>query len=584
MTSLLKKLLPLFIVIAIAITASLSVSEKFEKQIAQTFQPEKKESWVGDYLAGFHAMQNNDYHKASNYFSDSIQNGKPDNYLQSKTLTLLLVSGKYDEAFDVASKIYKADESAISGLTLIVKNAGKGDFARAAQISEELKKAGQSTIIHQLVYAWTKLGEGNKLAAQDIIEKLHKTGSIPGLTSYHYALISELAGNDAKAEMLYRDIIKQNNYTNAIATAAYRFFDKQGDEKAKKEIASKFIDSENFLQYHKISNAKEGIAEAFLGVAGIIMHEYRSDKSAAFFRLALYLNADLQEAKMLLGTILTNEGDLYGANKVLEKIKPESYLKSYARLAIARNYRSMGDDQKAINAYKELLNQENSKLDALVSLGDIERSAKNWEEAVEYYSEAINDFESNLTKEEQKSGTPDLSRYWAVYFARGVAYERLKDWEKAEADMRKALEVQPDQPEVLNYLAYTWVDKETNLEEAKEMILKAHEQRPDDAHILDSVGWTYFKLGDLEKAEEYVEYSASIIPYDPTVNDHLGDIYWAIGRKTEAKYQWQRALENDPEEGKIAELKAKLEQSISQTAQSAEAENEVITDETESTR
>jgi len=150
------------------------------------------------------------------------------------------------------------------------------------------------------------------------------------------------------------------------------------------------------------------------------------------------------------------------------------------------------------------------------------------------------------------------SSFWAIYFARGVSYERLGKWDLAEKDLKKALEIQPDQPDVLNYLGYTWIDMGKNIEQGIKMVKNAYELKPEDSHILDSVGWGYYKLGDYEGALKFLEAAITQLPYDATVNEHLGDVYWQIGRKTEAKYQWQRALDNEPEKRAIAGLQDKI--------------------------
>jgi tetratricopeptide (TPR) repeat protein len=149
-----------------------------------------------------------------------------------------------------------------------------------------------------------------------------------------------------------------------------------------------------------------------------------------------------------------------------------------------------------------------------------------------------------------------------VYFARGVCYERLKKWDLAEKDFMEALKLNPDQPDVLNYLGYSWIEMGKNVEEGIRMVTKAYELKPEDSHILDSVGWGWYKLGNYENALKFLEAAITQMPYDATVNDHLGDTYWRLGRMTEAKYQWRRALENNPEKKYIDPLKSKLERGL----------------------
>jgi tetratricopeptide (TPR) repeat protein len=349
-------------------------------------------------------------------------------------------------------------------------------------------------------------------------------------------------------------LLKTDQLPIGIASSAYHFY--EGNEVKRKEILKKFKNEIQIKQHHRIKSADDAIAEALLGVGGIIMQEYGADKAASLFRLALYLNPDLDEAKLLLGSILISEGDSKSANSVLRQIGTDSYLGAYAKLAIARNFEEMGQTGKAREYFESLIDTKDTKLDALVSLGDLSRQEENYQEAIKYYTKALD----YIT--EGKSDAKIAKKYWAIYFARGVSQERLKNYDKFEEDLLTALKLYPDQPDALNYLAYTWIDLGKNIDEAKVMVGKAYDQKPDDAHITDSVGWAYFKLGDSTKAVEYIEKAATQMPYDPTVNDHLGDVYWKLGRKNEAKFQWQRALDNDPDKTLEASLKEKIRQGL----------------------
>ena len=148
------------------------------------------------------------------------------------------------------------------------------------------------------------------------------------------------------------------------------------------------------------------------------------------------------------------------------------------------------------------------------------------------------------------------------YYYRGICEERSKQWPKAEADMRKALELQPDQPHVLNYLGYSWIDQGINLDEGMKMIKRAVEQRPDDGYIVDSLGWAYFRIGNYEEAVKNLERAIDLKPEDPTINDHLGDAYWRVGRKLEAKFQWAHARDLKPEPDDLPKIEAKIENGL----------------------
>jgi Flp pilus assembly protein TadD len=153
--------------------------------------------------------------------------------------------------------------------------------------------------------------------------------------------------------------------------------------------------------------------------------------------------------------------------------------------------------------------------------------------------------------------TPE-QRHWPLFYQRGIAYERSKQWDKAEADFLKALELEADQPLVLNYLGYSWVEMGRNLDRAQAMIEKAVEQRPEDGYIVDSLGWVLYRLGNFPGAVEHLERAVELRPVDPVINDHFGDALWMVGRKTEAQFQWKRSLSFKPEEKDAERIRQKL--------------------------
>ena len=164
------------------------------------------------------------------------------------------------------------------------------------------------------------------------------------------------------------------------------------------------------------------------------------------------------------------------------------------------------------------------------TLGDVFRQQQDYMRAAEAYDKALS-----------MMSDPSDGK-WFTFYARGITNERLGDWPAAEADFRAALELNPDQPQVLNYLGYSLVEKRIKLEEALGMIERAVEARPDSGYIVDSLGWVLYRLGRFEAAVDPMERAAALLPVDPIVNDHLGDVYWKVGRKTEARFQWHRAL------------------------------------------
>ena len=188
--------------------------------------------------------------------------------------------------------------------------------------------------------------------------------------------------------------------------------------------------------------------------------------------------------------------------------------------------------------------------EAWSALGSLQRSAKNFDAAAQSYDKAI-----------ELVGTPDKS-YWTLFYFRGICFERSKQWPKAEADFKRALELFPEQPLVLNYLGYSWVDKGTNLDEAFKMLRRAVDLRPTDGYIVDSLGWAHYKLGHYSEAVQELEKAIELKPADPVVNDHLGDAYWRVNRKIEAHFQWNHARDMDPDPEDAPNILKKIESGL----------------------
>ena len=553
-----RNLLILLGVVILSAVIVLKVSQKYDFMgWGGKVEFAKKKSWVGQYLSGYHATQIKDYEKAAQYFAHSVNLDNSSEYTKSQTMNLLIVTGKFKDAFRIADHLYQNNQNSLAAIVKIIKEVERGNFKSADIIANQLSKNKETaTVINQVIYAWIKFGNGNYLGAKAILESLQQHKRYLPFINYHYAMISELAGNHKKADELYAYLAEIENPPIGIAAATYNYYIKTKRPAQAEKIAESYGKDrvKHLVLYHRVDDTKSGIAEALSDTASIIMTEYKDDSAATFFRLALYLEPNFDEAKLLLANILMNQGDYESANKLLKSISEKSSVHDVAKLAIARNYEDLEEGGKAKQYYEKLAEGTNTKLDALINLGDLKRQSENYDDAIDYYTQALN---YGLADAEAQKADIDPS-FWAIYFARGVSYERLGKWDLAEKDLKKALEIQPDQPDVLNYLGYSWIDMGKNIEQGIKMVKNAYELKPEDSHILDSVGWGYYKLGDYESALQFLEAAITQLPYDATINEHLGDVYWQMGRHTEAKYQWHRALENEPEKDAIHGLNTKI--------------------------
>jgi tetratricopeptide (TPR) repeat protein len=187
-------------------------------------------------------------------------------------------------------------------------------------------------------------------------------------------------------------------------------------------------------------------------------------------------------------------------------------------------------NEEAVKTLKTLVKENPSDYAGYMALGGVLSTEKRYDESIDVYKQALTQLDA------------DDPRFWPLHYRLGISYERTKQWPKAEETFLHALELSPNQPDILNYLGYSWVDMNMNLDEGLEMIQKAVEMRPRDGYITDSLGWAYYRLGDFEKAVESLERATDLRPRDATINDHLGDAYWRVGRKLEAIYQWSQVL------------------------------------------
>jgi Flp pilus assembly protein TadD len=238
------------------------------------------------------------------------------------------------------------------------------------------------------------------------------------------------------------------------------------------------------------------------------------------------------------------------AIKIYERVPADSPLHRNALIQMAANLDTLDRADEAKKHLRQLIAENPKDLEAIMALGNVLRAHKEFAECADNYTKAI-----DLVKTPSKSN-------WTLFYFRGICYERSKDWPKAEADLKKALELYPDQPHVLNYLGYSWIDQGTNLDKGMEMIKLAVSKRPDDGYIVDSLGWAYYRLGNYEEAVKQLEKAIELKPEDPTINDHLGDAYWRVGRVLEARFQWAHARDLKPEADDLPKILAKLKDGL----------------------
>jgi Flp pilus assembly protein TadD len=299
-----------------------------------------------------------------------------------------------------------------------------------------------------------------------------------------------------------------------------------------------------------VATAPQGLAEGLFNLASALPRDRAENVVLLYARIAMELEPKFELPRLLVGDVLMSRERYGEAIETYRGIEPETAYGWSARLRIADALYEMGKLDEAVALLEEMSKERTDRVDALVNLGNYLRYKEKYKESVAAYDRAF-----------KRVGEPSRSN-WSLFYSRGIALERSDAWDLAEKDFMKALEFEPEQPYVLNYLGYSWVERGKNLDRAQAMIQRAVQQRQNDGYIVDSMGWVLYRLGKYEDAVTHLERAVQLRPEDPVINDHLGDAYWRVGRKHEARFQWNRAMSFKPEDEDKAKIEAKLEKGM----------------------
>jgi len=521
----------------------------------------------GAYLAGRHAQERRDYTAAAAWFEDALRSDPESPELITRTFLMEASEGRFDRARALAEKALRLDPTdAVAQLILLIDRVETGDKAGALARAETLPADGLHRLLGPVARAWTRMGAGNLAGADAALRQLDRFNGLAALEFYQLGLLYDFAGYPDTAEDNFKktlDAAGQLNWrlTDAIANfyerhgradkavALYQRFIREntGSELAESVLARKPAEPPAPL----IHTAEDGLAEALFDLASVVNQPETIDLALLYVRSALELRPHMPLAQLLLADVLSTQNKPEASLAVLAEIPPSSPYSWSARLRVAANLEMLNRTDEAITQLKGMSAEAPSRAGAAMQLGDLLRAKKRFAEAVEAYDEAMRRLSA--------AGIPER---WSLFYSRGIALERSGQWKPSEADLLHALELKPDQPLVLNYLGYSWIDRGENLDRGLKMIEKAVELRPEDGYIVDSLGWAHYRLGDYSSAVQYLEKAIELVPEDPTINDHLGDAYWQSGRATEARFQWRRALQFGPEANEIKPIEAKLDSGL----------------------
>lgn len=520
------------------------------------------EGLAGSYLAARHASYMSDYANASVYYTAALVRDPANAVLLENAVIAQIGLGAVDRAIPIARRMQQAGlKSQFSDVVMLADALQRKDYAQVAADY----KAGLSLgpLVDGLVLAWGELGQGGMTQALAAFDEAAKKNGLQGYALYHKALALASAGDFEGADhilsggaagpislnqrgLLARIQILSQLERNADAVALIETTFNVELDPEMKALRDRLAAGE-VLPFDLVKNAGEGEAEVFLSLAAALNGDAETGLTLVYARIAEFLRPENADTALFIGGLLAEQKQFELASQAYNRIPLGD--PSYVSAEMGRADVLYRDDRKdaALEVMEQLAKKNPNSSSVLIGLGDMLRRTERYADSVAIYDSAVD-----------LLGAPKPP-HWSIYYARGIAHERLGHMDKAEADMRLALKLSPDQPQVLNYLGYSFVDAGRNLDEALDMIKRAVAARPDDGFIIDSLAWTYYRMGRFAEAVEPMERAVELDAVDPILNDHLGDIFWAVGRNLEAQFQWRRALSFEPEAKDIARIKRKLE-------------------------
>lgn len=537
---------------ALVLAASLAAPVRAEEKIDS-----------GAYLAARIAETENDFRAAAVWYGKAILADEANPQLLDGAILAEIGIGDFALAIEAAKlrKGLDGEASQLAELALFADEAKREDYTAIIAGPDGGRDLGD--LANSLVVAWAKVGDGKMSEALADFDAVTKKKGYEAFGYYHKALALASVGDFEGADEIlsgraagpiavmrrgvfaHAQILSQLE-RNADALALLdRSFGTAPDPIV--DAIRHRLQAGEPIPFDTVTSARDGMAEVFYTISTALNGEADPVYTLLHLRVAGYLRPDHSDALLLTADVLEELGQHDLAAETYAAFPPED--PSYVTAEIGRvgALRSQGKIDAAIDALQTLARSHGDLLGVQFALADLLRSEDRFDEAVSAYSAAID--LSQTAKSEN----------WVLYFYRGICHEQLKDWTPAEADFRKALDLNPAQPQVLNYLGYGLVDRGEKLDEALGMIEKAVDADPQQGYIIDSLAWAYFKLGRYADALEPMERASLLEPVDPIVTDHLGDIYWMNERKLEARFQWRRALSFDPTETDKARILRKIE-------------------------
>lgn len=532
--------------------------------LGSSVTPALSQGLAGPYLAANRAFEHGSFDEAARYFVRAMAADSGNLHLKQSAMVSFVAAGDFRSAAGIANVIRaNGQPDVFVDLIMLVDMAIKDDYDAALSVIAPHENH-ISPILWSLLTAWLDVGAGNVESGLDTFDQMSETEGLGVYGQYHKSLALAYLGKfEAAANILKGDGNGPLHLTRDSIVVHVEILSELGrGEEALQvldtEIERGFRDEQilalranlaanKLPTFTPFDGPNYGMAEAFITLADALSRG-EPDRTALFYaRLAQNLRPGFVDAALTVAGLLELEEQYHMAGKAYGQIPESSASFKDAEIGRAEALRAGGDTEGATEILEQLADNFPDDVLVLNALGDIYRGVDNFAESIDAYTRAI-----------ESVGTFG-TQHWVLFYTRGIGYERTKNWPAAEADFRRALELSPDQPFVLNYIAYSYIEMGINFEEAQGMIEKAVEGMPSNGYITDSLGWVLYRVGKFEEAVAPMERAVELLPVDPIVNDHLGDVLWMVGRKLEAEFQWKRAMSFDPEPEDLERIKRKLE-------------------------
>ncbi len=517
---------------------------------------------AGSYLAARQAAKNNDPLAAGDYYQQVLLANPQDLTVLQATMQAQLLAGTIRDALVSAERVLEVlPENRQALLLRAITAFEREDYGLAERSLRNMPRGPMSQLLEPNISLWVAIAQKDETSRQQALDGLARASSFAAVSLSQAAHALEMSGDMELAAAHYQRAAQAGGLRYLFFAKSYgRFLERRG-QTAEAEKIYRFYQATHIADPHierALARLESGevpametheainLAMAFLAIGEVMKAEQRIELAAAYTHLALYLDPENDQASFQLGELAVAQQHWAIAEHHFGRITHDDVLFKEAQVQRAHMLNELGALENAITILKGQIELYPDHQPSLIALGDIYRQHRRFVESEQAYNRAID----NLTTESKDD--------WHLFFARGIARERNGNWRQAEMDLQKARRLSDDEPHVLNYLGYSWVDKGIYLDEGLKIIEQAVAKRPQNGSFVDSLGWAYFKLGKYEKALDILQRAAQLEPTDPVVTDHLGDVLWRLGREFEARYQWRKALAFEPEEADRKAIEEKL--------------------------